>query len=237
MEDELLLAPRRATADRPLLGQTILMVEDSRFAGETVRLICLKGGARIRRASTLRAAERHLKSYRPSVVIVDLGLPDGSGLGLIRDVAQSQPRPAIVAISGDPDLADASVAAGADSFLPKPFGSVAMFQSAILSLLPAELRPLGPRIVDDAPPAVDPEALRDDLALISDLLDSQSDRATIVYALSFARGVARSMNDASLLGRVTEFERAIDRGRSHAAEHSALAALVQDRLTGRRIAV
>ena len=47
--DNDLLTFLRPTAAKPLLGQTLLAVEDSRFAGEALRLLAQKSGARFRR--------------------------------------------------------------------------------------------------------------------------------------------------------------------------------------------
>ena len=74
---------RRPTAEHPLAGLTVLVVEDSRYACEAMRLLCQHSGARLRRADSLAAAARHLRVYRPDVLIVDLGLPDGPGEALI----------------------------------------------------------------------------------------------------------------------------------------------------------
>ena len=237
LSDDFMTA-RRPTADRPLLGQTVLVVDDSRHAGESVRLMCLRGGARIRRADSLRAAARHLKSYRPSIVIVDLGLPDGSGLSLISQLAAATPRvPALLALSGDPALAQSAIDAGADSFVEKPFGSISAFHATLLASLPREARPMGPRLLSDERVEPDRNALLDDLALIADLLDPAADRGTIAYAVSFARGICRSVGDPELLVAVDAVADVLDRGEPLLPQVSALAGLVQTRLGAARAAV
>ena len=140
--DDYLTTPQ-ATNDRPLLGQTILVVEDSRYACEALRLMCLRSGARIRMADCLTSARRHLKVYRPSVIVIDIGLPDGSGADLLEDLANASPRvDVILGTSGDPNGQDMALAAGADGFLEKPLTSLAAFQDAVLSHLPDDRRPL-----------------------------------------------------------------------------------------------
>ncbi len=98
----------------PLQGVTILAVEDSRFACEALRLIARRAGARLRRAETMAAARDHLRVYRPDVVLIDLGLPDGRGDALIRDLAQGPRRPSVVmGTSGSAEGRALALAAGA----------------------------------------------------------------------------------------------------------------------------
>jgi len=167
------------SAARPLQGLTVLLVEDSRFASEAMRLLCLRSGARIRRADSLRAAHRHLATYRPSAVIVDMGLPDGSGADLIRELAALQPRMSVIlGTSGSDDLEALALAAGADGFLPKPVESLALFQTAVLAALPAAQRPPGPRALPGEMIHPDLLALRDDLVLAAGLLAGTEEEST-----------------------------------------------------------
>ena len=190
---------RRPTAERPLLGQTVLVVEDSRFACEAIRLLCLRSGARIRRADSLAAAARHLAVYRPSVVLIDLGLPDGSGLTLLGDLAHRHPRvPVLLAISGDDTQRDAAMDAGADDFLPKPLASLGAFQAAVLAHLPPAERPQGPRPAPDAAVRPDAIALRDDLAHVCALLRDGPDDQALAYAAQFLDSLARTSGDRTL---------------------------------------
>ena len=197
LEDFIMLQP--PTAERPLLGTIILVVEDSRHACEVMRLICQRSGARIRRAESLASAERHLRSYRPRIAVIDLGLPDGSGLELIETLSQAESGiDGIIAVSGDDTLGQAALKAGADAFLPKPLASVSQFQKTALELLPKELQPprLSRAAVDSVSP--DPVALRDDLALAVDLLRANPDDATLDYLGSFLSSLGKDAGDAAL---------------------------------------
>jgi CheY-like chemotaxis protein len=192
------------TAEHPLAGLTVLAVEDSRYACEALRLLCQHSGARLRRADTLDAAHRHLRVYRPDVLIVDLGLPDGPGEGLIAELARRPGRPSVIlGTSGDPLLAPAALAAGADGFLDKPLPGLAAFQAMILAQMPEQARlvgaGLGYRKARQEPAlAPDPIALRDDLALADDILSNRPDGAARDYVSRFLSGVARSAHDRQL---------------------------------------
>ena len=193
------LMTRPPTAERPLLGQTILVVEDSRFACEALRLICQRSGARIRRADSLKSASRHLRTYRPGIVLIDVGLPDGSGLDLISDLALAEPRiNVIAAMSGDDTLESAAMKAGACTFLSKPLSSISAFQEAMLAQLPQDARPtdLRPATYDEVVP--DRIAYRDDLSLAADLLSDRPDQSTLAYVSAFLIGIAKSVADPDL---------------------------------------
>lgn len=187
------------TAERPLLGLTILVVEDSRCASEAIRLMSLRSGARLRRADCLSSAERHLNVYSPTVAIVDLGLPDGSGLDLIKAMAETTPRvQVILGTSGaEREAAEASVLnSGADGFIAKPVSTIAAYQAAILAHLPNAQRPTGPREAQIISVDPDPLALREDLSHAMDLL--ALDSPPVSYLRRFLIGVARAVEDKPL---------------------------------------
>lgn len=222
---------RAALPGRPLTGLTVLVVEDSRFASEAVRLLCLRSGARIRRADSLRAAARHLQTYRPAVVIVDMGLPDGDGAQLIARMASATPRvPVVLGMSGDPDTEGAARAAGADGFLSKPVESLGYFQQVILSALPPEAQPRGLRMVSADIVHPDRGALRDDLAHVAEVLAAASDTTAIDYIARFLAGVARSARDEPLEQAAAALARDHSAGRALAADLARISGLVQDRL-------
>jgi CheY-like chemotaxis protein len=217
-----------------LFAVTILLVEDSRSASEAIRLYAAESGARVRRADSLHAAGRHLAIYRPNVVVVDLGLPDGDGMALIRHLAAaSTPIDAIVALSGY-DRADwqgEAIEAGAAACLQKPIESLRAFQECILGVLPdAETR----RRPDDRELALAGRAsvlaaLEDDLrrarALLADAVPA-GDAETVAYCAQFLGSVGEMLADAELA--------AAARAAAAGTGAARLAGLLDRRLTGRR---
>ena len=189
-----------------LFAVSILLVEDSRSASEAIRLYAAESGARVRRADSLHAASRHLAIYRPNVVMVDLGLPDGDGLALIAHLASASiPVQGIVAISGnDRDRWQQEAReAGAAACLEKPIPSLAAFQDCLLGVLPdaetrrrpeaAEIALMGHASLRTA---LD-EDLRRARSLLGDALAAR-DAETIAYCAQFLGSVGEMLADAEL---------------------------------------
>lgn len=237
MDDlESLMINRTPTAARPLLGRTVLVVEDSRFACEAIRLLCLRSGARIRRADCLRSARRHLQVYRPSVVIADLGLPDGSGADLIAELAQSSPRvDVLLGSSGDLNSEAAAMAAGADGFLAKPVESLGAFQQAILRHLPEGAQPPGPRLMPEDRIEPDRMAFQDDIAHAADVLRTARDGQALDYVAQFTSGVARSAHDAPLEDAARSLAQHRANGRPVRTDVDRLNGIIRDRLEKRAV--
>ena len=217
------------TAMRPLLGQTVLLVEDSLTSCEAIRLMCLRSGARIRRADCIESARRHLRIYRPTVVLIDMGLPDGDGASLISEIHNSDQRVGVIlGLSADAGLRQSAMDAGADGFIEKPIASIAAFQAQIIGHLPIHMRPMGPRKACDEAVKPDQIALQEDLAHALNLLeDGDPTPVTHTYLATFLAGVARTASDTELETMTQAFAKA----RSMAGpEKQQLSGALMDRL-------
>jgi DNA-binding response OmpR family regulator len=199
----------------PLQGLTLMIVDDSRFTCDALRLILQRAGARLRRAESLEIARLHLNCYRPDLSIVDLGLPDGRGEDLIAELSQ-QGFP-VLGLSGDPNGRDAALDAGAAAFLEKPIDSVAGLVRLIRQLTTG----VGPveKGEETPTPLGDPAALRDDLARAASLMTASGDPG---YARAFLQSLARASGDQVLEDAVRTSLTPFDRAR--------LARMIDDRL-------
>ncbi len=75
----------------------------------------------VAQAGSLAEARRYAQSLRFDVVVLDLGLPDGNGADLIRDLRAADPGVAVLILSAslDPENLERSTEAGADEILDK----------------------------------------------------------------------------------------------------------------------
>ncbi|WP_176854969.1 response regulator [Donghicola mangrovi] len=238
-DDDLRNRMTRPTPTRPLNGLSLLLVEDSRFTCEALRLMCMRSGARIRRADCLRSAHRHLSIYRPDCLMVDLGLPDGNGCELLQELTDTGTRPPVlIAISGDVSQRQAALDAGAHAFLAKPLSSLAVFQETILGHLPLNRHPTGPRMINEETIRPDQLAYYDDLSHVVHMLDEGRETIgdKLGYALQFLRGVAISADDTPISDAVEELSRAVKGGHAIGTARANLAALLQQRMNALAVA-
>lgn len=100
-----------------------VVIEDEPQIRRFVRSALEAEGWQVHEAATLRSGLTEAGTRKPDLLVLDLGLPDGDGIDLIRDVRGWSTLPIIV-LSARVDEADkiAALDAGADDYLIKPFG-------------------------------------------------------------------------------------------------------------------
>ena len=98
-----------------------LLVDDDSDAAETMAMLIASEGFTVATAGSLRDARRQMALQEPDIVLLDVMLPDGSGMELIADV-KMLPNAELVLITGHASL-DTSIQAlrlGAADYLVKP---------------------------------------------------------------------------------------------------------------------
>lgn len=126
---------------------TILVVEDD-FA--TRRQIAGKlrvdTSLVVDMAGTVAEALKHLKESQPNIILLDLGLPDGSGLAVIEAAMKYEPAPEILVLSSCKDEASVvtAISAGAGGYVVKDSSADDLLET--VDLLMQGFSPLSPSI-------------------------------------------------------------------------------------------
>lgn len=101
----------------------VLLIEDDRHIRRFLRTSLEAEGWRVFEAETARQGRIDAATRKPDLIIADLGLPDGDGVELIRDVRGWSRVPVIVlSARSDEDDKVRALDAGADDYIEKPFG-------------------------------------------------------------------------------------------------------------------
>lgn len=102
----------------------ILVVEDEPEIRGILRTLLEAERYRIVEADTVLRAEIEARTHKPDLLLVDLGLPDGDGLQVIRRVRAWSPVPIIVlSARAQEEQKITALDAGADDYVTKPFGA------------------------------------------------------------------------------------------------------------------
>ncbi|MCF8261913.1 MAG: response regulator transcription factor [Melioribacteraceae bacterium] len=101
----------------------ILVVEDNPALNKEIEEALFENGFRVETCLDLNTALEKIAVYSYDAIIVDIGLPDGSGLEIIKYVKQHRIDSAILILTAKDKIEDKVVGLnlGADDYMTKPF--------------------------------------------------------------------------------------------------------------------
>lgn len=101
----------------------ILLVEDDRMLGDAVAAALRQDGWEVARAEDVGSARTLLIDHAYSAVLLDLGLPRGSGLDVLATMRQRYDTTPVLIVTARDQLSDRvrGLDAGADDYIVKPF--------------------------------------------------------------------------------------------------------------------
>jgi len=106
------------------MSESVLLVEDEPQARQLLHAALTGAGYRVFLAEKLAMGWNLFTAEKPSLVVIDIGLPDGSGLDLCEKIRQHKTHgrtPVIILTAkADTDVKVAGFKAGADQYLIKP---------------------------------------------------------------------------------------------------------------------
>ncbi len=104
-----------------MVGSILVVDDDAAVRGLVVRILRSWGHTVIGEAGSVAEALTRAETLRPDTVLVDIGLPDGDGFALTRELHARCRPPRVVLVSSAADRAHVAAAerAGAIAFLPK----------------------------------------------------------------------------------------------------------------------
>ena len=104
-------------------GAHLLLVEDERNVGETLAERLRAAGFRVTLASSAARARQAWQAQTPHLSLVDVGLPDGNGFDLARELRSAVPQAAIIFLTAhaNPEDRVRGLELGADDYVSKPF--------------------------------------------------------------------------------------------------------------------
>ncbi|MBI4614132.1 MAG: sigma-54-dependent Fis family transcriptional regulator, partial [Planctomycetes bacterium] len=124
------------------MKRTILLVDDDEGLRESLERSVRRKGHEVQCASRVAGALERLRSEKIDLVLLDMKLPDGSGLDVLTQARSLDPEILVVVMTAYPDVKTAvrAMKEGAADFLVKPFDLEELHRVVSRALETRELR-------------------------------------------------------------------------------------------------
>lgn len=110
-------------------SRRVLIIEDEPTARIALRRLLTMSGYDAEAVSTLQQGEERLRQSKPSCLVLDLMLPDGSGTDLLRKIRKAEIMVKVAVVSGAASpLREEAVGLGPDAFFRKPLDLSALLR-------------------------------------------------------------------------------------------------------------
>ncbi|WP_407543066.1 response regulator (plasmid) [Deinococcus radiomollis] len=116
------------------LPDTVMLVEDGTAIRTLQRFLLSRTNLKVLEYADLPEAEAALRHVTPGVIVLDLNLPSGNGLNLLKHIDRTATNVLVMSSMAQEHVEEHSKSS-ADAFLPKPFDP-AVFIETIQGLLP-----------------------------------------------------------------------------------------------------
>ena len=105
------------------MQKTIVVIDDDRSIQMTLSAVLDRHGYAVRVGGNAAQGRKKIAEAKPDLVLLDLGLPDGDGLDVLRELKGEHPDLPVIVLTAHDSLANAieSIKQGAFHFVAKPY--------------------------------------------------------------------------------------------------------------------
>jgi len=105
------------------MEKTIVLIDDERTIQATLTTVLERKGYKVHVGANAAQGIKKVAEVNPDLVLLDLGLPDADGLGVLREIRTAHPELPVMILTANDSLANAieSIKMGAFHFLSKPY--------------------------------------------------------------------------------------------------------------------
>jgi two-component system response regulator RegA len=125
--------------------ERLLIVEDNDALRRALGLTLAEHASEVRTAATVEEAELAIREWHPDAIVLDFSLPDGDAFDLLCIIANTEPMPVLVVMSGmaAPEESFLLPQMGVRAFVPKPLEPEAVERALARALVTApDLAPM-----------------------------------------------------------------------------------------------